>query len=92
MSASITLEEKFKALIKNYEYLQAQNKEMASQNVYLRRQLGESLKQKRREIRSSSSLRSPGSVWGEGEAEGPQTGGPSSEEGSLRHPRRGRRP
>ena len=65
---------------------------MTSQNAYLRRQLRESLKQKRREIRSSSSSGPPGSGRGEGEEEDPQTGGSSSEGGSPRHPRRGRRP
>jgi len=50
---TMTLEEKFKALIKNNEALRLQNEEIKAQNEYLKRQLGESLKQKRKEIRSS---------------------------------------
>jgi len=86
----MTLEERFKALKKNCEYLQTHNEEMANQNAYLRRQLGDSLKQKRRELRSSSSSRPPGSAR-EGEEEEPQTCGSSSEGDSPRHPMRGRR-
>jgi len=37
MSSSMTLEEKFEALMKNCEHLQVQNEEMAYQNAYLRR-------------------------------------------------------
>jgi len=68
---------------------------MANQNNYLRRQLGDSLRQKRREIRSSSSSRPPDSVQeeeAEGEDDGvPHSGGSSSEGDSPRYPRRGRR-
>jgi len=56
----MTLEEHFETLMKSWEQLQAQNEEMAAQNNYLRKQLGESLKQKRRELRSSFSSRPPG--------------------------------
>jgi len=43
----MTLEERFEALMKNCEHLQVQNEEMAAQNEYLRKQLGESLRQKK---------------------------------------------
>ena len=56
----MNLEERFEALMKNCEHLQVQNEEMAAQNEYLRKQLGESLKQERRELRSFSSSRPPG--------------------------------
>jgi len=55
----MTLEERFEAIIKNCEHLQALNEEMANQNEYLRRQLGDSLRQKMRELRSTSSSRLP---------------------------------
>jgi len=97
----MTLEVQFEALMRNYKHLQARNEEIANQNVemanqnnYLRRQLGDSLTQKRRELRSSSSSRPPGSVREEAEREDerePQSGGSSSEGDSRRHPRRGRR-
>jgi len=63
----MTLEQKFEALIKNCECLQAQNEEMANQNAYLRRQLGEFMRQKRREIWSSLSSIPSVSIRGEGE-------------------------
>jgi len=56
MSASITLEERFEALMKNCEHLKAKNEEVMDQNAYLRWQLGESLKQKRKLVHSSSSF------------------------------------
>jgi len=43
----MTLEERFEALMKNCEHLQVQKEEMAAQNDYLRKQLGESLKHKK---------------------------------------------
>jgi len=67
----MTLEERFEALMKNCEHLQAQNEEMANQNAYLRRQLGESMRQRRKEIRSSSSSIPSESVQGEGEGDEP---------------------
>jgi len=67
----MTLEERFEAIMKNCEHLQARNEEMANQNEYLRRQLGDSLRQKRRELRSSSSSRPPGSVRGKRKKKGP---------------------
>ena len=64
---------------------------MTNHNEYLRRQLGDSLRQKRREPRSSSSSWPLGSVQGEEEGEDPLFGGSPSEEDSPRHPRRERR-
>jgi len=92
MSSSITLEEKFEALMKICEPLQAQNKEVANQNAYLRRQLGESMRQRRREIWSSNSSHPSQYVRGEGEEDEPLFGGSSSEGGSPRHLRREKRP
>jgi len=86
----MTLEERFEALMKNCEHLQARKEEMANHNEYLRRQHGDSLRQKRRELRSSSSSRPPGSVRVEEEEE-PHFEGSPSEEDSPRHPRRERR-
>ena len=88
----MTLEERFETLMKSCEHLQAQNEEMAAQNDYLRKQLGESLKHKRRELRSSSSSRPPGSARGEDEEEEPHSEGsqvkrplqgPIGEEGGI---------
>jgi len=87
----MNLEERFEALMKNYEHLQVQNEEMTAQNEYLRKQLGESLKHKRRELQSSSSSRPPGSARGEEEEEEPHSNGSSSEDASPRTQRRGRR-
>ena len=91
MSSSMTLEERFETLMKSCEHLQSQNEEMAAQNDYLRKQLGESFKQKRRELRSSSSSRPPGSARGEEEEEEPHSEGSSSEDVSPRSHGRGRR-
>jgi len=44
MSTSMTLDEKFEALMKNYEALRLQDKEIKNHNEYLRCQLGESMK------------------------------------------------
>jgi len=77
--------------MKNCEHLQARNEEMANQNEYLRRQLGDSLRQKRTDLRSSSSSRPRGSAHGEEDVEGSLSGGSWSEEDSPRHPRRERR-
>ena len=41
------MEERFKAIMKKCEYLQAHHEEMKNQNAYLRRPLGEPMKQKR---------------------------------------------
>ena len=83
----MTLEERFEAVMRNCEHIQARNEELANQNEYLRRQLGDSLRQKRRELRSSSSSRPRGSGRGEEGEEGPLSGRSQSEEDSPRHPR-----
>jgi len=44
MSASITLEEKFDALIKSYQSVSSSNQELKNQNEYLIHQLREALK------------------------------------------------
>ena len=54
----MTLEEKFEALMRNYEAIRLQNDEIKGHNEYLKRQLGESMKQKRKELRSSRSSNS----------------------------------
>ena len=43
----MTMEERFKAIMKECEYLRARHEEMKNQNVYLRRQLGEPIKQRK---------------------------------------------
>ena len=88
----MTLEERFKALMKNCEHLQAKNEEMTSQNTCLRRQLGESMRKRRKEIRSSPSSTPSKSVSEEGEGDKPHSDGSSSDGEPPRHPRRGRRP
>jgi len=50
MSANMTLEEKFRALMKNYEQMRAHNEEIRNQNAYLRRQLGDVMKKRRKDI------------------------------------------
>ena len=87
----MTLEERFEALMKNCEYLRAHNEEITNQNAYLIRQLDESMKQRRKEIRSSTSFRSSQSVREEGNEEDPHSSGPSIGEEPLRRPSRGRR-
>ena len=77
--------------MRNCEHIQTRNEELANQNEYLRRQLGDSLRQKRRELRSSSSSRPRGSVRGEEANEGSLSGRSQSEEDSPRQPRRERR-
>ena len=89
----MTLEERFEAVMKNCEHIQARNEELANQNEYLRRQLGETLRQKRRDLRSSSSSRPRGSGRGDEDGGESFSEGSPSEEGSPRHPRReGRQP
>ena len=77
--------------MKNFESLQAQNEEKEAQNNYLRRQLDVFMKEKRRDLKSSSSSRQHGSARGGEDKEGPLSGGSRSEEDSPRHPSGGRR-
>ena len=44
MSASVTLEEKFEAFMKNCEAMKVANEELKNQDEYLRCQLGELMK------------------------------------------------
>ena len=87
----MTSEERFEPIMKKCEYLQARHEEAVNQHEYLRRELGDSLRQKRRDLRSVSSSRPHGSARGEEDEEGPLSGGSRSEEDSPRHPRRERR-
>ena len=57
----MSVEEKIEALSKNFEYLQARYEEKEAQNDYLRKQLDTFMKEKRRNLRSSSSSRRLGS-------------------------------
>ena len=43
----MTMEERFEAIMKKCEYLRAHHEEMKSQDAYLRRQLGEPIKQRK---------------------------------------------
>ena len=91
MAASMTMDEKFEALMKNHEALTLQNDEIWSQNEYLKRQLSESMKQKRKELRSSHSSNSSESDQGEEDHDESHHLNSSSEEEPLRRPRRHRR-
>jgi len=76
--------------MKNCEHFEARN-EVMNQNAYLRRQFGELMKQKRKEIRSSpSTMSSEFTREGEDEDEH-HPGGSSIEEEPMRHPRRRKR-
>ena len=84
----MSLEEKFETLLKNYEAMRLQNEEIKGQNEYLKKQLGESLKQKRKEVRSSRSSNPSGS-----DQDGVDYGeynhlNSSSDEEPIRRPRR----
>ena len=60
----MTLEEIFEALIKNYNEMMTYNEEMKNQNEYLRHQFHKALKQKKKNILSSQSSSSFGSIRG----------------------------
>ena len=62
MNASMNLEEKFEALMKNCEAIKAKNEELMNQNAHLKRQLGDSTKQKEKALASSHSSSSPDSA------------------------------
>ena len=47
MSSSMTMEERFEAIMKKCEYLQAHHEETKNQNAYLRWPLGAPIKQRR---------------------------------------------
>ena len=84
----MTLEEKIEALTKNFEYLLAKNEEKEAQNDYLRRQLDAFKKEKRRNLRSSSSSKRLGSTRVRREEVEPLSDGSSNEGDSLRFSRR----
>jgi len=44
----MSLEQKFEALMKTYQSISSSNQELKNQNEYLRRKLGEALKQKKK--------------------------------------------
>ena len=88
MSSSMTLEEKIEALTKNFEYLLAKNEEKEAQNDYLLRQLDAFKKEKRRNLRSSSSSKRLGSTRVRREEVEPLSDGSSNEGDSLRFSRR----
>jgi len=87
----MTLEEKFEALMKNYESLRIQNEEIKGQNEYLKQQLGESMKQRRKEMRSSRSSNSSESDQGEDNQEASHHLESSCDDEPFRRPRRNRR-
>ena len=63
MSGTMTLEEKFETLMKNYQTVTSTNEELKSQNEYLRKPLGGNMKQKQKTFESPT-----GSVYGDEEA------------------------
>ena len=84
----MSLEEKIEALSKNFEYLQARYDEKEAQNDYLRKQLDTFMKEKRRNLRSSSSSRKPGSNRVKRDEEEVLSDGSSNEDNSPRILRR----
>ena len=89
MSSSLSLEERFEALLKNCESLRAQKEEKEAQNEYLRRQLQDFMRQRRKATRSFSS--SSHTIRAEEEREESQSEGSPTEDETFRRPRRGRR-
>ena len=91
MSTSMTLDEKFEALMKNYEALRLQDKEIKNHNEYLRCQLGESMKQRQKELRIPRSSNSSESDQEEDNHDEGHHLNSSGEEDPCRRPRRNRR-
>ena len=54
MSSSMSVEEKFEALMKSYQTISASNQELLQQNEYLKKELRKSMKQKWRILESST--------------------------------------
>ena len=81
-------EGKIEALSKNFEYLQAKYDEKEAQNDYLRKQLDTFMKEKRRNLRSSSSSRRIGSTRLRKGGEEALSDESSNEDESPRFPRR----
>jgi len=67
MSASISLEEKFEAVMKNIYAISASNQELNAQNKYLRKQLGDFMKQKQKMYTEPTRTKPTRSEHGEGE-------------------------
>ena len=84
----MSVEEKIEALSKNFEYLQAKYDEKEAQNDYLRKQLDTFMKEKRRNLRSSSSSRRIGSTRLRKGGEEALSDESSNEDESPRFPRR----
>ena len=84
----MSLEEKTEALTKNFEYLQAKYEEKETQNDYLRKQLDTFMKEKRRNLRSSSSSRRLGSTQVRRDEEEALSDRSSNGSDSPRFPRR----
>jgi len=91
MSTSMTLDEKFEALMKNYEALRLQNKEIKNHNEYLRCELGASMKQRQKELRIPRSSNSSECDQEEDNHDEGHNLNSSSEEDPYRRPRRKRR-
>ena len=86
MSSSMSLEEKFEALMKSHQVVSSSNQELENQNECLRKQLGDVLKQKQQALASPT-----GSVHGEDAEEGSNQMSSSSEEEPQRTTRREQR-
>jgi len=84
----MSVEEKIEALSKNVEYLRTRCDEKEAQNEYLRKQLDTFMKEKRRDLRSSSSSRGIGSIQGRKGGKEALSDESSNEEESPRFPRR----
>ena len=72
--------------MRNYEAMRLQNEEIKGQNEYLKRQLGESMKQKRKELRSSRSTNSSEPKQGEDNHDGSHHLNSSSKEEPFSRP------
>ena len=84
----MSVEEKIEALSKNFQHLQAKYDEKEAQNDYLLKQLDTFMKEKRRNLRSSSSSRGIGSVQVRQGGKEALSDESSNEDDSPRFPRR----
>ena len=84
----MTLEEKIEALSKNFQHLQTKYDEKEAQNEYLLKQLDIFMKEKRRNMRSSSSSRGIGSSQAKKGGKEALSDESSNEDESPRFPRR----
>ena len=53
-TSEMTFEEKFEALMKNYQALSSSKEKLKKQNEYLQKQLGDDMKQKQKALESPS--------------------------------------